>query len=338
MSEEIPAGYPGDAALTGARAVPSVLIFYDRAEEFLPRLAARFPAVRFSVCHSFEKLPAALAASEPQVILAYKFESKPFPRAAILSCKSLRWLSVAFAGMDVMVPWDDERIIVTNASGVAAIEMGHYALAAILGLFHSFPAFFAMQAAKSWNYRLIRSARNATVGIVGLGHSGREIARMARAVGLRVVACRMTAEPSQNVDAVYPITELHQMLGAVDVTVVCAPLTPLTRDLFGQSAFAAMKPGSYFINIARGLMVQEEALIDALVSGHLAGAVIDVARVEPLPASSPLWTAPNLLITPHTSSEYEGWQSDAALMFAENLERWLTSRPLENRVHSERGY
>jgi phosphoglycerate dehydrogenase-like enzyme len=99
-----------------------------------------------------------------------------------------------------------------------------------------------------------------------------------------------------------------------------------------------MRPGSYFVNMGRGDIVLDDALIDALVKGHLAGAVIDVARTEPLPKSSPLWNTPNLLITPHTSSEYEGWSRDAALMFADNLERWLMNKPLESRVYADRGY
>ncbi len=128
------------------------------------------------------------------------------------------------------------------------------------------------------------------------------------------------------------------MLSEVDVTVVCTALTPATRDLFDASAFAAMRSGSYFINVARGGIVVEEALVGALRSGQLAGAVIDVARTEPLPSGSPLWDAPNLLITPHTSSEYDGWVARAAAMFADNLQRWLNGKELLNRVYSHRGY
>jgi phosphoglycerate dehydrogenase-like enzyme len=324
--------------INSRHSAPSVLILYDRPEEFLPHLCARFPAVKFRECRSYEQLASALAEVKPEIILGYKFEPRPFPRGEILSCEGLRWLSLASAGVDHVAPWDDTKLIVTSGAGVAAVEMGHYALAAILGMFHGFPQLFADQVVRRWNCRLNRSARNATVGLVGLGRSGKQIARMARAVGLKVVACRMRSEPCEYVDAIYPTSELYRMLGAVDVTVVCVALTPLTRDLFGHSAFAAMKPGSYFINMARGAIVQEEALIDALVTGQLAAAVIDVARTEPLPPSSPLWNAPNLLITPHSSGDYEGWARDAALMFADNLERWLTNSPLENRVLSDRGY
>ena len=208
----------------------------------------------------------------------------------------------------------------------------------LFGLFQGFPGFFADQFAKKWNHHLIRSARNATVGLVGLGHNGRALAHMARAVGMKVVACRASSQPAKDVDVVYPLSRLKDMLSTVDVTVVCCALTPLTQDLFDESAFAAMKPGSYFINMARGAIVQEEPLIAALQTGHLAGAVVDVARTEPLPESSPLWSAPNLQITPHTSSVYDGWVRDAALMFADNLERWMKGRPLKNRALSDRGY
>ncbi|HZO20909.1 MAG TPA: D-2-hydroxyacid dehydrogenase [Steroidobacteraceae bacterium] len=314
------------------------LIFFDQADIFLPRLIERFPAIEFSACGAHDELPGMLNRIRPEIILAFKFEGRPFPRRELLACEALRWLSLAFAGVDVLMPWDDARLTVTNAAGVAAEEMARYAFAAILGLFQGFPELHARQVKKSWQFHSHRSARDATLGLVGLGHSGRAIARMARAIGLRVFACRNSAQPSEEVDAVFPREQLHEMLGRVDVALLCAPLTPLTRDLFGAAAFAAMKPGSFFINMARGAMVEESALIEALLTGHLAGAVLDVTRTEPLPASDPLWDAPNLLITPHSSSEYDGWISDAALMFADNLDRWIHARPLQNRVHPDRGY
>ncbi len=327
-----------DNAQSGANSSPRVLIFYDRPEEFLADFKARFPKVEFSVCLSYDQLAASLERVKPDIVLAYKFEPKPFPRDAILACSSVKWLSVAFAGIDHIIPWDETRLVVTNAAGVAAAEMAQYALAAIFGLFQGMPGFYRDQALKKWNYRLVKSARGATVGLVGLGHAGREIARMCNAVGLKVVACRARPEPSDVVSDIYPFDRIKDMLAVSDVAVVCAALTPTTTNLFDAHQFAAMKPGSYFINLARGQIVVEEALIAALNSGHLAGAVIDVTRVEPLPEDNPLWMAPNLLITPHTSSEYDGWLRDAAMMFADNLERWLSSKPLLNRVSSERGY
>jgi phosphoglycerate dehydrogenase-like enzyme len=315
-----------------------VLVFYDKPEEFLDALAVRFPKLRFHCCRRYADLDAALAKVQPQIAFACKFEPKPFPRAALIGCPSLQWLSIGFAGVDHVVPWDDSKLVVTNASGVAAEEMAQYVLAAIFGLHQRFPYFARRQFERVWDYQLIRSARGARVGLVGLGHTGEAVALMCRAAGLSVVACRASSAPSDKVDRVYAPAELHVMLAEVDVTVVCAALTPATRDLLDAKAFACMREGSYFINVARGGIVVEDALIDALRSGRLAGAVIDVARTEPLPSDSALWDAPNLLITPHTSSEYAGWVARAAEMFADNLERWLMGKELLNRVYSHRGY
>jgi phosphoglycerate dehydrogenase-like enzyme len=318
--------------------VRDVLVFYDKPEEFLRALTTRFPKLRFHCCRRYDDLDDTIANVQPRVVFACKFEPKPFPRAALVGCPTLNWLAVGFAGVDHVVPWDDDRLKVTNASGVAAEEMAQYVLAAIFGLHQRFPYFARRQAEHVWDYQLIRSAKGARVGLVGLGHTGEAVARLCRAAGLAVVACRSSSAPSGLVDRVYAPAELHMMLSEVDVTVVCAALTPATRDLFDAQAFAAMRKDSYFINVARGAIVVEAALIDALHSNHLAGAMIDVARTEPLPSDSPLWDAPNLLITPHTSSEYEGWVARAAEMFADNLQRRLQGKELLNRVYSHRGY
>jgi phosphoglycerate dehydrogenase-like enzyme len=319
-------------------AARDVIVLYDKPEEFLDAIVARFPQLRFHLCQRYADLDATIADVQPQIAFACKFEPKPFPRAALVGCPTLQWLSIGFAGVDHVVPWDDGKLVVTNASGVAAAEMAQYVLAAIFGLHQRFPYFARRQAERVWDYQLIRSATGARVGLVGLGHTGEAVARLCRAAGLSVVACRASSSPSDQVDRVYAPEELHAMLPEVDVTVVCAALTPATRDLIDATAFASMRKGAYFINVARGGIVVEDALIEALRSGRLAGAVIDVARTEPLPSDSALWDAPNLLITPHTSSEYEGWVARAAEMFADNLERWLAGQPLLNRVYSERGY
>lgn len=128
------------------------------------------------------------------------------------------------------------------------------------------------------------------------------------------------------------------MLGRADVVVAACALTSTTRDLMDTAAFGAMRPGSYFINVTRGAVVVEGALIAALASGHLAGALIDVARTEPLPADDPLKDAPNLLITPHTCSDHIGWHYRAAEMFCDNLARLVEGEPPANRVWSNKGY
>ena len=318
--------------------VPRVLVFSDEPEHYTKPLMARLPNLVLDVCVSYDELPAKLEAFKPTVILGCKFEPKPWPRAALLNCPDLQWLSVTAAGVEHVAPWDDKALTVTNFSGIAATEMAHYVLAGIFGLHQGFAHFFKKQQTKHWDYRLVRSSRDVKIGLVGLGHTGEAIARMARALGLSVVACRSSDTPSSLVDKVYGPDQLHDMLGAVDVTVVCAALTTATQDMFNVAAFAAMNPGSYFINVARGKLVVEDALIAALYSGHLAGALIDVARKEPLPASDPLWDTPNLLITPHTCSDFIGWEAEAASLFADNLERFIAGQPLQNQVYSWRGY
>ena len=317
---------------------PRVLIFSDEPQHYTVPLIARFPGLSLDVCEHYDDLQASLDAVKPTVILGCKFEAKPWPRATLLGCPSLKWLSVTAAGVEHVTPWDDEKLKVTNFSGIAATEMAHYVLAGIFGLHQGFAHFFKQQQTKHWDYRLIRSSRHIKIGLVGLGHTGEAIARMARALGLSVVACRSSDTPSPLVDKVYGPDQLHDMLGTVDVTVVCAALTPTTLDMIDAAAIAAMKPGSYFINVSRGKLVVEEALIAALNSGHLAGALIDVARKEPLPASDPLWDAPNLLITPHTCSDFIGWEAEAATLFADNLACFIAGEPLQNQVHSWRGY
>jgi phosphoglycerate dehydrogenase-like enzyme len=317
---------------------PRVLLLYKHPEEIVHTLRARFPALQFHVCTRYADLPDAVASFQPHVAFASRFEPDPFPREALIECPSLRWLSLGVSGIDHVTPWSDDHLVVTNAAGVAAEEMAEYVLGAIFGLFQRIPYFARRQAEHVWDYRQITPARGATIGIVGLGRTGEAVARLCKLLGFPVFATRASEAHSENVDEIFGPHELHDMLAEVDVTVACAALTGATQDMFGADAFAAMRPGSYFINVGRGGLVVEEALVEALRSGHLGGAVIDVTRVEPLPADSPLWDAPNLLITPHTSSEFAGWEARAAMMFADNLERWLKGEALHNRVFSARGY
>jgi phosphoglycerate dehydrogenase-like enzyme len=316
----------------------SVLIFYDKPQEFLPTLEQRFSHARFSTCTRYKDLDETLAREKPDIALACKFEPQPFPRQAFVNCPSLKWLSVAFAGVDHVVPWDDEKLVVTNASGVAAKEMAEYTVAAIFGLFQRFPYFAKKQAEKCWDYQMIRSASGSCVGLIGVGKSGATIAEICKKLDFKTLAYRSRLQPDANIDHVYTDGDLYEMLAQCDVVVVCAALTPATRGMIDSQAINAMKHGAYLINISRGAIVEERALICALESGQLGGAVIDVACTEPLPVSDPLWDAPNLFITPHTSSEYEGWQAKAADMFAENFDRWEKDEPLLNRVFSNRGY
>lgn len=157
-----------------------------------------------------------------------------------------------------------------------------------------------------WDYQPIRSAKGARVGLVGLGHTGEAVARLCRATGLSVIACRASPAPSELVDRVYAPAELRKLLSEVDVVAVCTALTAATRDLFDAKAFAAMPKGSYFINVARGAIVVEEALIDALRNRRIGGAALDTFDVEPLPEDHPFRRLDNVVATGHVGYVTEG--------------------------------
>ncbi|HEX6119087.1 MAG TPA: D-2-hydroxyacid dehydrogenase, partial [Dongiaceae bacterium] len=167
---------------------------------------------------------------------------------------------------------------------------------------------------------------------------GQAIAKLAKALGMQVVGVRAHPRPTANVDRVEPIERLHDLLRLADYVAICLPLTPATRGLIDGAAFQALKPGAILVDISRGAIVREAALIDALKDGHLAGAVLDVFEVEPLPPDHPLWAMENVIVTPHCSSVYDGWERRAIEMFCDNLDRWLAGAPLENVVDPGMGY
>ena len=157
-------------------------------------------------------------------------------------------------------------------------------------------------------------------------------------MGLRVVGSRANPRPTDNVDQVYGPDQFHHMLGAADIVVVCVPLIPATRGLIDAKAVAAMAPGAMVIDVSRGGVMLGDALLDGLRSGHIAGAALDVFESEPLPPDSPFWDCDKVIITPHCSSEYDGWERRSAEMFGDNLIRFLAGEPHTNIVDPARGY
>ena len=171
-----------------------------------------------------------------------------------------------------------------------------------------------------------------TLLVVGLGAVGACVAHNAKALGMRVLGVRGTPAPHPAADEVHGPDALMALLPAADFVSLHVRLNEATRGLLSREALGAMKPGAYLINTARGGVVDEAALIDALRTGHLGGAYLDVFETEPLPDESPLWTMPNVLVTPHASDNVLGWPRRFAELFADNLDRWRAGRPLLNRV------
>src|SRR3990170_3656626 len=180
--------------------------------------------------------------------------------------------------------------------------------------------------------------RGKTMGVLGLGHIGAEIAEKAHVFGMRVIGTKRTPADVPHVDRIYPPDELREVLRASDVVVIALPLTSDTRGLLGEAAFRAMKRTALVINIGRGPIVQEAALVRALQEGWIGGAGLDVFEREPLPADSPLWGMEHVIITPHGSGGWPGYMDAAIPLLCDNLRRYLDGAPMRNLVDKARGY
>lgn len=270
-----------------------------------------------------------------------------FPTPELIAAGTqLRWIQSPSAGVDYLmrVPALRENdIILTNTRGAHAPSIGEHVFALLLALTREIPQAVDWQRQRHWGrdegYRRLKEIRGATLGIIGFGAIGQAVARRARGFEMQVLA--VDAEPVDAwpyVEQVWPLSRTPELLRRADVVVVAAPYTERSKHQFGAEQFGQMRDGSYFVYISRGGIVDEDALVDALRSGKLAGAAIDVAATEPLPPDSPLWDAPNLLITPHLAGASPGKERRVVEIFRENLLRYLSGEPLRNVVDKRKGY
>jgi len=315
-----------------------LLVHYDRPEIFLDLIRERLPDLALESCRSYAGLAQAVRSFRPDTVFTIKFEGRRYPREALLDAADLRWIHVGGVGVDHLRPWDSARLTVTNSAGVASETMARFVLGGILALTFRFPAFLRHQARHEWKPLEIGRLDGRTLTVVGLGHTGRAVARLARAAGLRVLGLRAHPAPEPGVERVFGPEGLPEALAEGDYVVVALPLTGATRHVIGEAAFRAMKPGAVLVDVSRGGVVDAAALLSTLRSGHLGGAVLDVFENEPLPPDSPFWTLDNVLITAHSSSTWPGWERDAAAMFCDNAERQRKGRELRNVVDPARGY
>ena len=263
------------------------------------------------------------------------FGPSQLPRELLDAATRLKWFQVITAGVDNMAKDGllDRGFTVTKATGLAAGPIAEYVLGVMLMLAKGLHTAARQQAEHEWQFRFSAELRGKTCGVVGLGAIGGETARLARAFGMRVVACRRRArvgEDDEECDALYSYTELERLLAESDYVVLCVPLTEETDRMIGPAQLAAMKPTASLINIARGAVVDQEALIAALRDGTVASAALDVFDPEPLPAESPLWDMPNVIVTPHISGAVEGYGHKAAAIFIRNLRHYLAGEPLDH--------
>ena len=258
--------------------------------------------------------------------------------SAVRKAPRLKWLHVFNVGVDH--PIFDEVLArgvrLTSSAGSTAGPIAQTAIMALLALARGFPRWLVAQRSRKWDPErkvLPRDLKDQTAVILGLGKIGTEIARLARALGLRVVGVRRSARRADDaVDELHPPEALPGLLARCDWLIIACPLTPETRGLVGADVLAALPRGARLINVARGEIVNEPALIAALRGGHLAGAYLDVFETEPLPPESPLWDMPNVLVTPHNSAASSGNDQRVLAIFLDNLSRWHRGAPLVNEV------
>jgi phosphoglycerate dehydrogenase-like enzyme len=292
---------------------------------------------------SIEDLKSGLADADV-IVCGFGAIAKRWPEWSDYAPKA-RWVHSLFTGADRVPPDMLARgVTFTSSSGVSAVPISETVLTYMLMLAKGWPQQFVAQQSHEWRRAApARELHGRTVGIVGMGHIGSEIAHRARAFGCRILGMRRSFAargPDEVADEAVPPSDLHYLLGESDYVVSALPLTAETRGIFGAAEFAAMKPGACFINIARGGVVDEPALIAALQEGRIGGAGLDVFAVEPLPAESPLWDMPNVIITPHSSGGGGGNNSmyRSVDIFMANLRAYLEGGQMTNVVDPARGY
>ncbi|HTO70743.1 MAG TPA: D-2-hydroxyacid dehydrogenase [Myxococcota bacterium] len=259
--------------------------------------------------------------------------------AAALGAPKLRWLQTFNAGVDhpIFARFLERGVALTNAAGASAEPIAQTALAGLLMLARGFPLWLDAQRRRAWQPHAQgdtpRDLRGQTLVVFGLGAIGAELARLARAVGLRVIGVRRTpARGGEPVDELVPPSRLREVLPRADWLAIACPLSAETRGAIDAAALALLPPGARVLNVARGEIVDEAALVESLRSGRLAGAYLDVFATEPLPAESPLWSLPNVIATPHNSAVSRGNEARQVEVFLDNLARFARGEPLRNEV------
>ena len=269
--------------------------------------------------------------------------ARALPDDLVKRSPKLKWIQMSYAGME-RVLLDKELvnspIKLTNASGIQAEAISEYAITLILAFNKHLPHFLQQKQEKVWQTTRMPLLNTQTVGVVGLGHIGQEIAKRAKALGARVIAYDIPRKimRARNVDKLVSGDGLFELLAESDFVVSALPSTPATSGLIGEKQLSTMKPNAYFINISRGAIVDEKALIRALEEKRIAGAGLDVFAVEPLPKDSKLWDFPNVIISPHCCGLIEDNDDRATDLFVANLKRYVAGKRLLNVVNKNKGF
>jgi phosphoglycerate dehydrogenase-like enzyme len=298
---------------------------------------------------------------EPELADADIMVTFRVPNGLAIKAPQLKWIHLMSAGVEHALAagvFENPRLMLTNSSGIHGTTIGEYILASMLAYAHRIYLPLRAQLRHEWlpNRNFMRTAsdlRGKSVGIIGYGSIGRETARLAQAFGMEVFALKRNphdrADPGWCAAGVgdpqgvipkrwFGPDQRAELAAISDYIVVTLPLTPDTRHFLGAREFAAAKPGAYVVNVGRGEVIDQQAMIEALKSGTLGGAGLDVTTPEPLDAESPLWDIENVLLTPHISGAKQGYNDEACAVFVENLRRFVAGRPMLNLVDRSQGY
>ncbi len=320
---------------------PSVLIVIDALVPAATRarlvgmVEAAAPSARLIV-------PAAPADALDRAAPAEVAAGWQLPEGLVERAPRLRWIHAFTAGVDQFVELPgvrDGRIVLTRTVG-AHTAMPEHVIALVLAFSRRLHVDIRNQVAHRWDRPagIGLEVQGQVLGILGLGQIGQQLAARAAALGMRVIGTKRTPGPVPDVERVVPPERMDEVLREADFVVALLPVTPATRGLLGEREFRLMKPAAVFINVARGLIVQEEALLTALREGWIAGAGLDVFDQEPLPPDHPLYSLEQVIITPHVSGITPRFFDRVAGVFCENLRRYVAGEPLLHVVDAARGY
>jgi len=299
--------------------------------------AALTPGARSRLATA-DELPSALPGAD--VLLVWDFLSDAV-RPAWAAANALRWVHTASAGVDRLAfpALLASDVVLTNSRGVFDLPMAEYVLGLVLAIAKDLPGTVTRQSQRVWQHRETERVAGRIAVVVGSGPIGRAIGRHLGAVGMGVELVGRTERAGDpHFGMVHAAGALHGLLPRADYLVLAAPLTEQTRGLVDAAALDALKPGARIVNVSRGALVVTDDLVAALRSGRLSGAALDVFDTEPLPADSPLWELPGVIVSPHMSGDVLGWRDELAALFVDNLTRYRSGRPLRNVVNKDRGY
>jgi phosphoglycerate dehydrogenase-like enzyme len=320
--------------------IHSQFAMWNIPQSHVDRLRTDFPSHTF--LHALDDGMALRFIAEAEVAFIGQITSDQLTAA-----RRLRWIHSPAAGIGGMLFPEmlANSVVITNSKGMSADTIAEHVLAVTLAMFRRLPHAFRSQTAREWAQDAIGEAGHkliagSTILIVGLGAIGGAVARRVTLMGADVIGIRRTTRPGRhdNVREIATPDRLLDLLPLADVVVLSAPHTRETRGLIGAAELRAMSPGALLVNVSRGQLVDEAALADALISGRIAGAALDVFHDEPLPPESPFWTLPNVLITPHTSGFRPDHWDAATALFAANLRRFEAGQALVNVVDKGVGY